>query len=299
MNLASAFRFSSSLVAVLDAGDGHIVDVNPAFESELGYRRAAIIGRSPMEIAFWRDLQTRAAIWAGLRSERRICGERVVFRNQAGLEYDADLYAEFFEHDGRRLILAVMQRPAPVGARAAAADPDPGSYRALFMSSAEGFYRSLPEGGMIDVNPALARIFGYESPAQMLREAHDRRARDLYADPVVAASLIERLHADGHFENERAQVRRRDGSLVWISENSRCVRDGEGHLLFYEGSIMDIGAQVAAEGRLRQSENMYRTLVDSSHDGVFLIRHDGTIGLINEAMARTLGYRAEELIGSN
>jgi diguanylate cyclase (GGDEF)-like protein/PAS domain S-box-containing protein len=299
MNLASAFRFSSSLVAVLDAGDGRIVDVNPAFESELGYRRTAIIGRSPMEFAFWRDLQTRAAIWAHLRSEHRVCGERVVFRNHAGVEYEADLYAEFFEHDGRRLVLAVLQRFAPVGEHATSADPDPGSYRSLFMSSAEGFYRSLPEGGLIDVNPALARIFGYESPAQMLSEAHDRRARDLYADPAVAASLIERLHAEGHFENQRAQIRRRDGTVVWISENSRCVRDGEGHLLFYEGSVMDIGAQVEAEQRLRQSENMYRTLVDSSHDGVFLIRHDGTIGFINEAMAQTLGYRAEELIGTS
>ena len=299
MNLAGGFRFSSSLVAILDAGDGRVVDVNPAFERELGYSRDAMLGRSTLEIDFWPHPQTRATIWAHLRSEHRVCGERVVFRNLARSEFAANLYCEFFEHEGRRLVLAVFQRLESAAAQDAPVEVDPGSYRSLFMSSAEGFYRSLPEGGLIDVNPALARIFGYESPAQMLSEAHDRRARDLYADPAVAVSLIERLHADGHFENQRVQIRRRDGSVVWISENSRCVRDGEGHLLFYEGSIMDIGAQVEAEERLRQSENMYRTLVDSSHDGVFLIRHDGSIGFINEAMAQTLGYRADELIGTN
>ena len=299
MNFASAFRFSSSLVAVLDAGDGRIVDVNPAFEHELGYPREAMLGRSTLDIDFWPHPQTRAAIWAHLRSERRVCGERVIFRNLAGQEFAANLYCEFFEYEGRRLVLSVFQRLSPATAHDAPGDADPGSYRALFLASAEGFYRSLPEGGLIDVNPALARIFGYESPAQMLREAHGRRASDLYADADVAVSLIERLHTDGHFENQRAQVRQRDGSLVWVSENSRGVRDEGGRLLFYEGSMMDIGAQVEAEARLRQSETMYRTLVDSSHDGVFLIRHDGTIGFINEAMAQTLGYRAEELIGTS
>ena len=165
MNFASAFRFSSSLVAVLDAGDGRIVDVNPAFERELGYRHEEMLGRSTLDIDFWPHPQTRATIWAHLRSERRVCGERVVFRNLAGEEFAASLYCEFFEHEGRRLLLAVFQRVAPAAAQDAPAEPDPGSYRALFMSSAEGFYLSLPDGGVIDVNPALARIFGYESPA--------------------------------------------------------------------------------------------------------------------------------------
>lgn len=299
MNLASEFRFSSSLVAVLDAGDGRIVDVNPAFERELGYRREAMLGRSTLEIDFWPHPQARAAIWAHLRSERRVCGERVVFRNLVGSEFAANLYCEFFEHEGRRLVLAVFQRLAPAAAQDAPVEVDPGSYQALFMASAEGLYRSLPDGGWIDVNPALARIFGYDSPAQMLKETQGQLASELYADPAVSTALAERMRSAGHFENQRAQVRRRDGSTVWISESSRSVRDAEGHLLFYEGSVLDIGAQVEAEARLRQSETMYRILVDSSHDGVFLIRHDGTIGFINEAMAQTLGYCADELIGTN
>lgn len=299
MNLASAFRFSSSLVAVLDAGDGCIVDVNPAFERELGYRREAMLGRSTLELDFWPYPQTRAAIWAQLRSEQRVCGERVVFRNLAGSDFAADLYCEFFDLDGRRLVLAVFQRLAQAEATDAPATPDPGSYHALFLASAQGLYRSLPDGGWIDVNPAMASIFGFASPAQMLKQAHGRRATDFYVDTDVAAGLLERLRRDGHFENQRVRVRRCDGRTAWVSESSRGVRDAEGHLLFFEGSIMDIGAQVEAETRLRQSETMYRTLVDSSHDGVFLIRHDGTIGFTNEAMAQILGYRAEELIGSN
>ena len=67
MNLAGAFRFSSSLVVVMDASDGRIVDVNPAFLSELGYARDEIIGRRSVEVDFWPSLDTRATIWAHLR----------------------------------------------------------------------------------------------------------------------------------------------------------------------------------------------------------------------------------------
>jgi len=300
VNLATAFRFSSSLVAVLDASDGRIVDVNPAFERELGYVRAEVIGKRTIDVDFWPNLETRSMIWARLRGEGRVCGESVVFRHRDGTEYSGMLYCEMFEQDGVAYAFGLVQQPT----RATATDGkvvanDAGSYRALFMAAAEGLYRSLPDSGWIDVNPALARTFGYDSPAQMLTETRGRRASDLYADPAYAQRVHDELARQGWCENLRAQVRRRDGSLAWISENTRAVRDSEGHLLCYEGSVVDISAQIAAETRLRQSENMYRTLVDNSHDGVFLIKRSGVIGFINEAMATMLGYRVDELVGTD
>ena len=299
MNLASAFRFSSSLVAILDARDGRIVDINPAFEQELGYRRADTVGKRSIEIGFWPNLGVRATIWARLRSEHRVCGERVSFHTRSGEERTALMFCELFDHGGVSYAFAVFQQVHPADATELPSLLDPGSYHALFLAAAEGLYRSLPDGGWIDVNPAMARIFGYESAAQMLAETSTMSARKHYADAECTAQLYALLDAHGQFENQRARIRRRDGSMAWIVENARRVSDADGKILFYEGSIADISEQVRAEERLRQSESMYRTLVDSSHDGVFLIRHDGTIGFINEAMAQTLGYSAEELIGTS
>jgi len=300
MNLAGAFHFSSSLVAVLDASDGRVVDVNRSFESELGYRREDIIGKRTIDFEFWPNLETRSMIWARLRSDRRVCGERVVFRSRSGAEYVGTLHCEIFEQDGASYAFAIIQEAAEAGVEDRKAGVvDAGSYRALFMAAAEGLYRSLPDSGWIDVNPALARIFGFESPAQMLTETRERRASELYADPVQAQRVHDLLIKEGWCENLRAQIRRRDGSVAWISENARSVRDPEGRVLFYEGSVVDITAQVAAETLLRQSETMYRTLVDNSHDGVFLIKRNGTIGFMNEAMAAILGYRVDELLGTD
>ena len=299
MNLASAFRFSSSLVAVMDASDGRIVDVNPAFEQQLGYARDAIVGKRSVEIDFWPSLETRSHIWARLRGERRVTGDRVVFRARDGGERAGILYCEMFENDGAAHVLAVFQDVREVTPGDAAASVDPGSYRALYLAAAEGLYRSLPDGGWIDVNPALARIFGFDTPAQMLAETAGLRASSLYADPQHSARLCTILDAHGQFENQRAQVRRRDGSHAWISENARLVRDADGHALFYEGSIIDITDRIESEARLKLSETMYRILVENSHDGVFLIKRNGTVGFVNDAMAAALGYKPEELIGTN
>ena len=298
MNLASAFRFSSSLVVILDAGDGRVVDINPAFERELGYQRADLLGKRSVDIDFWPNLETRATIWAHLRSERRVCGERVVFRTQAGIDLAAVLHCEIFEHDGVSYVFAIFQQVAQASAQDNQVIVDHGSYRALFLAAAEGLYRSLPDSGWIDVNPALARIFGYASPAQMLTQTRGSRASELYADPQHSGRLRQMLDARGQVENQRAQIRRRDGSLAWIVENARIVRDADGRALFYEGSVVDVSDQLEAEARLKESETLYRTLVDNSHDGVFLIQR-GKIAFLNEAMATVLGYRAEELFGTD
>ena len=153
MNLASAFRFSSSLVVILDAGDGRIVDINPAFERELGYQRADLLGKRSIDIDFWPNLETRATIWAHLHSERRVCGEGVVFRTHAGIDLAAILHCEIFEHDGVSYVFAIFQQVAQASAQDNQVIVDHGSYRALFLAAAEGLYRSLPDSGWIEVNP--------------------------------------------------------------------------------------------------------------------------------------------------
>lgn len=298
MNLASIFRFSSSLVAVLDASDGRLVDVNPELARVFGLPREELLGRRSVELDFWANLETRAEIWAELRGEQRVSDMPVVFRCRNGDELSARLCCERFEYESRHYVLAIFQQVGEASSVDKRAITDRGSYRALFMAAAEGLYRSLPGGGWIDVNPALAQIFGYDSPAQMLTETAGARAGVLYVDAQEIDRLYATLTQQGRFVNERLRIRKRDGTMAWIVESTRAVHDDHGNMLFFEGSIADISAEIEAEARLLQSETMYRTLVDNSHDGVFLIRHDGTVGFMNEAMAATLDYTAKELIGT-
>jgi diguanylate cyclase (GGDEF)-like protein/PAS domain S-box-containing protein len=297
MNLAGAFRFSSSLVFVMDAGDGTIVDVNPAWEERVGYRRDEVVDKPAGKFEFWPDMETRARLWTRVRAQGCVRGDRVRFQNRAGLPLTGTVHCEMFDDAGVSRMFIVIQNVSEAG-NEPQADEDPGNYRALFLAAAEGLYRSLPNGGWIDVNPALARTLGYESPAQMLLESSRRRVSELYVDRSQAERLYRLLEGIGQFEDERTQVQRRDGSTVWISENGRAVRDADGRVMYYEGSIVDITHRVLAETRLKQSEALYKTLIENCRDGVFLVLHDNVL-FVNQTLASMLGYSADELTGRN
>ena len=299
MRLVEAFDSSTSVVAVMRASDGVFLGVNPAFERSTGYRREQVIGRIPNEIGLWPDPGFRARIWSVLRAEHRAIGLDTEVRCADGRILPAKLSCEFAQDDDEGTVVFCLLhlgpdvRPDPQAS--AGTGPPAGFYRALYLAAAEGIYRSLPGGGFLDVNPAMARILGFESPAQLLKECA-RNAASLYVDPAQAAQSHARLQAGERLDRIRARVRRRDGSIIWVSENARAIRDEQGKVLFYEGSLVDITAQVEAEEALRQSRTLYQVLVENSRDGVFLIQR-GRVAFANRALAEILGYTVAELTG--
>ena len=83
-HFAGAFRLSASLVLVMDAHDGTIVDINPAFERVIGYARDEVIGKRTPDFGLWRDFESRARIWACLRTELRVVDEAIEFLTRDG-----------------------------------------------------------------------------------------------------------------------------------------------------------------------------------------------------------------------
>ena len=294
MRLAEAFSSSESIVALLNAVDGRFLDVNLAFERISGYGRDQVIGRIPLEVGLWRDPEFRTQLWESLRAERRIVGMPTTATTADGRQLHGLLHVEYMHQDGQLLLFCLLQILPDDHAEQVAGRRD-SLYHALVTGASEGIYRSLPGGGFLDANPALARIFGFESPAQFLL-AHGTEARRIYADPEAADELYRRLQEEDHVEQVRLRVLRRDGSIVWVSENTRVIRDEAGLASFYEGSMEDITAQVEAEAALKQAKALYRVLLDNSRDGVFLIQR-GKLKFANEAMSRMLGYPVDELVG--
>lgn len=293
VGLASAFAMSASIVAVLDVETGLLVDVNPAFERETGWSRAEALGRAPVELDLWPAETTRVRIWSQLRGAGRVAGEPIVYRLRSGEHREGRLVAEVLHWGSKTLVLAIVQQVT------AASEVNEvvarGSYRALFNEAAEGMYRRLPNGGYIDVNPAMARILGYPSSEVLLRESLHAPSL-VYVEREQALRIAEKLGRCERIERERSRVYRRDGSIIWISENAHAVTGPDGRVLFFEGTIIDITEQVEAVAALRDSQQLYRAVVDYSRDGVFLIQR-GRMIFANPALAHSLGYEVDELIG--
>nr|WP_286186669.1 bifunctional diguanylate cyclase/phosphodiesterase [Geitlerinema sp. P-1104] len=123
-------------------------------------------------------------------------------------------------------------------------------YRSIFENAIEGIFQISPEGYYLSANPALATILGYDSPQHLIRQL-DNIDRQLYVDSSRRAKLLRLLQTQKVVSGFEAEVYRRDGSVVWISEDARAVRDDNGVLLYYEGSVVDITERKRTEQRLR------------------------------------------------
>ena len=132
-------------------------------------------------------------------------------------------------------------------------------YRSIFDNATEGIFRRSPDGRLIAANPSFARIFGYDSPEDIMANVTDF-VRQVYVDPDRGAEFARMMEAEGGGKNFEYQARRKDGSLAWISVNGHAMRDENGVLLHYEGMIEDVTARKISESRLKLSKEIFETL---------------------------------------
>ena len=167
-------------------------------------------------------------------------------------------------------------------------------YRSIFEQAVQGIYRSTPDGKFLAVNPALARMLGYPSPADLIAHCTDI-TRDFYAETGTRAALQKLLTENGRVQGFEAQVLRRDRQVIWTRENIYAVRNLSGALLYYEGSVEDITAHKRAEQALRESEERYRLLFESANDVIYTTDLGGRFLSVNPAVEKVTGYTRAEI----
>lgn len=119
-------------------------------------------------------------------------------------------------------------------------------YRTIVEHSAIGIYQMTPEGMYLSANPAMAKMLGFEKPETMLREI--RNANDsVYVNKTERMRFVHQLLQERAIQNHEVQMRRQDGSVIWVNENVRCVSDDAGNILYHEGSIEDITQRKSTE----------------------------------------------------
>ncbi|MEG4838451.1 PAS domain-containing sensor histidine kinase [Microcoleus sp. B9-D4] len=123
-------------------------------------------------------------------------------------------------------------------------------YRSIFENAGEGIFQSTPDGRYITANPALARIYGCDSPEEVTAKFTDIE-RQLYVDPARRNEFLRSIEESGTVSDFESKIYRCDGSIVWISEKARAVRDSSGAVLYYEGLIEDITQRKQAQESLR------------------------------------------------
>ncbi len=122
-------------------------------------------------------------------------------------------------------------------------------YRSIFENALEGISQTSVEGKFLIANPMLAKIYGYDSPEDLITNITDI-THQLYVNPQYRLELIERLTQQEDVKQFELEVYRKDGSIIWTSENAHAVYDIAGNILYFEGTVEDITASKQAKAEI-------------------------------------------------
>jgi len=138
-------------------------------------------------------------------------------------------------------------------------------YRLIFEDAIEGMFQTTPDGKYLSVNPAIARMFGYESPEELMASVSDI-GPVVYVNPERRTEFKRLIEAQGFVERFEYEVYRKDGSRIWLSENARAVRDANGVVIFYEGAMQDMTERKRVDEVERASKAKSEFLSRMSHE---------------------------------
>ena len=123
------------------------------------------------------------------------------------------------------------------------------NYRSIVENAIDGIFQTTPDGHYLSANRALARIYGFDTPEELIASRTDIESQ-LYVLPERRHEFVDALQRSDKVDKFESQVFRKDRTIIWISENARAVRDADGKLLYYEGTVEDITARKLAEEKL-------------------------------------------------
>ena len=170
------------------------------------------------------------------------------------------------------------------------------SYRKLFEGSVDGIYVTTPGGALLNANPALARMMGYQTPQDLIAGTNDI-ANTIYVHPAARAEFQSLMQRDGMVREFEYQARARDGRLLWLADSATVVRDDAGEIIRYEGTVRDITDQKRAEDAIAEGRRLLQQVIDTVPAVINVKDKQLRYILMNRYMAGIFGIEPADAIG--
>jgi PAS domain S-box-containing protein len=160
----------------------------------------------------------------------------------------------------------------------------------LFESLQEGIYITTPEGTILEVNPALVRMLGYDSKEELLK----RQVSEIFVDTEERKSVIKEVDRQPMVQGREITLIRRDGTSIVCLNTAAAVRDNSGRIIRYQGALMDITERREMERRLHQQQEFARRLVDNFPDLILVLDAAAHYTFVSPRCKEVLGYEVDD-----
>ena len=230
---------SNEAIEVVDVGTGRYLDVNEKACQERGYDRAEYLAMTVFDM----DAELDRASYAAQTEQLRRAGKMTLeswHRRKDGSRFPVEVSLSFVTRNRDYLVAIVRDITERKRAEAALREAE-SKYHSIFDNAVDGIFRSTAEGQFLAANPAMARILGYASIEELIQEKIGvpwlRCAR-----PEEGARLKSIVEKQSEVVRLEYQTCRKSGEKIWVSENIRTMRDVNGHVCCYEGTLEDVTA---------------------------------------------------------
>jgi PAS domain S-box-containing protein len=279
--------FDDILIAV--TLEGEIRAVNRSFADLVATPFQEIIGKSLTDFAQESSGDGREIVRKALPKfmERRTWSGvvHVHLKNQQGVFY-FDCVANAMLRDGQVHGVTILARDV------SALRKNEARFTELFETLQEGIYIINPTGAILDVNPALVRMLGYDSKEDLL--AH--KVPDIFHDRAERKSIKNEVERQAILQGREITLTRKDGTPLICLNTAAAVRDSAGTVIRYQGALMDVTASRVMERRLHQQQEFARRLIDSFPDLIFVLDNAANYTFVSPRVIEVLGYQPEEIM---
>lgn len=200
-----------------------------------------------------RNRVSEAIRWA-VASRQRFAVEYRILTASKQVRWILERGMPVFNERGELVLEGIMEDISEQRAMVESLERAEKRFRHIFENASEGIFQSTREGRFLAANPSLARLYGYDSPEELIADLAELDRR-LYVDPERRSEFLRLMNSNGEVLNFESEVFRRDGSRLWITENVHEVWDAKGRFVCYEGTVQDISERKHYQQQLERQAN--------------------------------------------
>jgi len=238
--------------------DGKILDCNPMAIKTMEYEsKGELIGKTLVDTVYAPSSRRKASqLFEKWKKEGKLKNEEMQIITGQGKILDVLLNVDtIYDLKGNSLYSISTQVDITERKRIEEAlRKSEERYRELFENVPVGIYRTTPEGEIIDANPAMVQMLGYPDRESLIMA----KAEETYVNPEERRKWQEMMEREGEVRSYEKQLRRRDGSVIWVQEDSRAARDASGRVIYYEGAMVDITERKRSEEEKASLQEQFR-----------------------------------------